>query len=794
MSPEVSLPTAWRLPASLPDDLAAFDKAVAQFTQGAISATQFQVFRVPQGVYEQRESGTYMLRVRLPAGVALPHQLRKLAEVAERYGNGILHVTTRQDVQVHRVPLDGIHPALVALAAAGLSTKGGGGNTVRNITGCPYAGVCADEVFDVTPHVVTLTEFMLNDPQSFQLPRKYKIAFSGCGQDCSGATVNDLGFIAKVNDGVDGFAVYVGGGMGSSSRVAERLEEFVPAGEVALVAEAVKRLFNTHGNRKDKRLARLRFLIQQLGWETFRQRYHEQLAQLRQQPPALPVLRPVPQPASASAVNTAAAAANAGSPEFQRWRVANLQPQKQAGFYTVEIPLFLGDIPADQLRGLAGVLEQHGEPALRTTQAQNFILRWVRQDELEPLHERLSTLGLAESYPPVLRDMIACAGASTCKLGICLSRGLAKGIAGALSASSLDLHALGPVQINISGCLNACGRHPVAEIGLHGAARRVDGRLVPQYVLQFGGHVEEGHTELAQGRRAIPARNVPAFLVELLRAYAASGQSIDFRAFLRQTGTIVIEELIAKYQAVPPFAEDQRFYFDWGAETAFSLAGRGPGECGAGVFDLIDVDLKSAAESLRAQQYYPAAALAARALLVTRGEQAASDQEAFALFEKHLLQTGLADARFQPLLAAGKQAAAAANPAAAFGIPASEVTAFVESVGQLFKSMDASLQFPRRAQPNQPACPAPPPTSPASGASVGASADLRKDFRGVTCPLNYVKTKMALGQLKRGQTLSVLLDGNGARNVPDSAAKDGHEIVSITPEGADTRVVIRKAS
>jgi sulfite reductase (ferredoxin) len=451
MSTTVSLATAWRLPSSLPDDLAAFDKVVAQFKQGAVSATQFQVFRVPQGVYEQRESGTYMLRVRFPAGVALPHQLRKLAHVAEHFGNVILHVTTRQDVQVHRVPLENIHPALVGLAEAGLSAKGGGGNTVRNITGCPHAGVCGDELFDVTPHVLALTEFMLREPQSFQLPRKYKIAVSGCGVDCSAATVNDLGFIAKTREGVDGFAVYVGGGMGSSSRVADRLEEFVPVAEVPLVAEAVKRVFNTHGNRKDKRLARLRFLIKQLGLERFRELYRGELKRLREETLPVATLRGMAHPDVGSAAPILGQSKPA-SPALQRWRAANVEPQKQDGFHVVEIPLLLGDIPADKLRALAGVVEEHGEKSIRTTQTQNFILRWVREDELEALHAKLSPLGLAESHPPVLRNLVACTGASTCKLGICLSRGLAQGIADAVSASSLELHAVGPLQISISGC------------------------------------------------------------------------------------------------------------------------------------------------------------------------------------------------------------------------------------------------------------------------------------------------------------------------------------------------------
>ncbi|MEI7733577.1 MAG: sulfurtransferase TusA family protein [Verrucomicrobiota bacterium] len=783
MTTQNFLPNVWNLPASLPQDLTAFEKNVAQFKDGAISATQFQVFRVPQGVYEQRESGTYMLRVRFPAGVALPHQLRRLAEVAENFGNGILHVTTRQDIQVHRVPLEGIHPALAALSEAGLSTKGGGGNTVRNITGCPHAGVCADEAFDVAPHVIALTEFMLADPQSFQLPRKYKIAFSGCGRDCSGATVNDLGFIAKVNDGIQGFAVYVGGGLGSSSRVADLLEEFVPVADAPLVAEAIKRVFNTHGNRKDKRLARLRFLIRQLGLNAFRELYSAQLQQVRREVVVLPALRPLPLPALDPA---SPAATKVTSPGFVKWLDANVKSQKQAGFHYVHIPLFLGDINSDTLRALAGVVENHGEQRLLTTQEQNFVLRWVNESELPSLHAALSALGLAESCAPVLRDLIACAGASTCKLGICLSRGVARGIADTLSRSKLDLHSLGNLKVNISGCPNACGRHPLGHIGLFGAARRVDGRLVPHYVLQFGGQVAEGKTELARGRQTIPAYRVPEFLAEVLADYGKSQQKPDFHAYLRTQGEGFFEKLAEKYKPVPGFSEDKNFYFDWGADEAFSLAGRGPGECGAGVFDLIDVDLKSAAEALQARQYFSAAALAARALLVTRGEQATTDKEAFTLFQKHFLATELAESRFLPLVTLGGRVAGSPNPAALFLVASEEVTAFVNHVQNLFKAMDATLQFPKRCDVV--------PVTPAAGTSTaaGVQPDLAKDFRGVVCPLNYVKTKMALDQLKSGQILAVLLDANGARNVPESATKDGHAVISVTPEGSSSRVLIRK--
>jgi sulfite reductase (ferredoxin) len=277
---------------SLEEEVELFGREIERFRRSEVSEAEFRTFRVPRGVYEQRESGTYMLRVRFPAGVVLPEHMRALAHASQEFGNGVLHVTTRQDIQVHRVLLDNIQPALSVLAAAGLSTKGGGGNTVRNITGCSDAGVCPYEQFDVAPYVSAVTERLLPDPLSYQLPRKYKLAFSGCPRDCAGATVNDLGFIAKTREGQRGFAVYVAGGMGASSRVSDLLEEFIPAEEAHLTAEAVKRVFDQHGNRRSRNRARLRFLVQDIGLPRLRELYAAELSKLKQSAPAS--LRPEP--------------------------------------------------------------------------------------------------------------------------------------------------------------------------------------------------------------------------------------------------------------------------------------------------------------------------------------------------------------------------------------------------------------------------------------------------------------------------------------------------------------------
>jgi len=392
----------------------------------------------------------------------------------------------------------------------------------------------------------------------------------------------------------------------------------------------------------------------------------------------------------------------------------------------------------------------------------------------------------------VLQKLVVCTGAATCKLGICLSRGVAGGIENRLQKSTLNLDAVGDLSIHVSGCPNSCGRHPIASIGLHGAARRVDERLVPHYILQTGGHVKEGETVLATGHHSIPARNVPALIEDLLRALIQSSTPSDFRAFLRDGGDKIIDTLAARYKQVPNFDEDKNFYYDWGASELFSLAGRGPGECGAGVFDLIEVDLKSAGEALAEENFFKAAALAARALLVTRGEQAQNDRDAFLLFQKHFVDAGLADAQFTQVLKSGANAAGNSPTGSGFEIAPTDVAGFVASVQMLFKQMDASLQFPKKLEATTVCAAAKPLAAIVSEPPSAVIFDLEKDFRGVVCPLNYVKTKMALGTLKNGQILSVLLDEAGARNVPESAAKDGHEILSNTSEGDTFRLIIRK--
>lgn len=819
-------------------DLERLAEAKMRLERGEISAAEFRAIRVPQGVYEERGEQTFMLRVRLPAGLLLPRQARTLARVARVYGGGTLHVTTRQDIQVHKVPLDGVYPALVELAGSGLSTKGGGGNTVRNVTACAYAGVCSRELFDVTPEVERLTAALLPDPLSYRLPRKYKIAVSGCPEDCAGAAVNDLGFIARRQEGRPGFAVYVGGGMGAHSRVADLLDEFVPVEEAPRVAEAVKRVFDKHGNRRNRARARLRFLVEQLGVESFRALYQRELDGLvhwsarpaRRDP--RPAVAPLPAEGAGEGTTAGPAAgtpqtAEEGAPvgpaeRYKLWLRRNVRPQKQSGCFLVHIPLPLGDVSAAALHGLAAVAEEYGEGYIRATQTQNLVLRFLRQEDLPALHARLDSLGLAEAPPPIVRNLVSCTGASTCKLGICLSRGLTAAVLAEFQEQELDLESWGDLRIHVSGCPNSCGRHPVADIGLFGAARRHEGRLVPHYVVQVGGGTGEGRARLAEGQEAVPARHVPALLAAFLRNFQGSTAFPDFQAFLAGEGRARLSQLCASLKVVPPISTDPRPYYDWGAAEPFSLAGRGPGECGAGVFDLIEIDLATAAEALETGALLRATSHTCRALLVTQGREARSETEALELFAHLFLETGLVPHTFEPLLARARAAAAASEPETAFATGAerdrrtADVAALLAAVRTLYDSMDDSLRFTRvpgagaevsdavevsaaaevpgagATAPARVSAPVARGAAPAATAAGRPVPDREEDLRGVVCPLNYVRTKRILDGLAPGQVLAVLLDGPGVRNVPDSTSKDGHEVLSIEPEAEHWRLLIRR--
>ena len=422
----------YELPASLEDDTLEYERLIKAWQKGEISKAKLKAHRVPMGVYEQRNSDRYMMRIRLPGGGITPSQLVHVASVAEKYTNWSLHFTTRQDVQIHNLSLTDTVKIMHELKEFGLSSRGGGGNTVRNIVGSYDAGIDPDTVFDVTPYITALSTRLVAEPDSWTLPRKFKIAFSGSSRDTGLATMADLGFIAKKNDrGQRGFSVYIAGGMGRQSRVAIRLYSFVGHDQVYNIARAIKNLFDKYGNRKQKHAARLRFLFEKLGKVEFFHRVEEERVLV---------------------------ARNNSSPlELSR------EQDLHGGF--LEVPLFLGDMSVENARKLGNVMQRYGEDTIRVMPHQNLLLRNIPQDMIEELRLLLKEESILEELPPFLGRATACAGASTCKLGICLSRGLLTGIRKELERRPFAFDRVNDISLKISGCPNTCGRHIIADIG-----------------------------------------------------------------------------------------------------------------------------------------------------------------------------------------------------------------------------------------------------------------------------------------------------------------------------------------
>ncbi len=767
-----------RLPESFAGDIDAHEQDVRRFLSGEMPPAVFRAKRVPRGIYEQRQDGTYMVRVRVPGGALGAAQARALAEIALAHGNGLLHVTTRQDVQIHDVPIADTPAVFRRLLEAGLSSRGGGGNTVRNVTACPLAGICPHERFDVSPFARAVTEYLLPLAGSYNLPRKYKIAFSGCPADCAQARFNDLGFVAAA--GGPGFAAYAGGGMGAYSRLADLMEERLPAAEVVRAAEAVRRLFDRLGNRRDKRQARLRFVLDRMGPQAFREAFRREMdAALR---------GGVPECAARAAAGTPPAA----PASFEAcWRTGTgglrMARQRQEGFAAVRLPLPLGFAPAGDFIKIAGIAEKFSPgKGLRTTQRQDLILHFVREERLGELAESLRSLETdVVSFSPLER-FVSCAGASTCRLGLCLSRNAARACAGALGAAGIGREVLGRMDVHVSGCPDACGLHPAGPIGLSGAALRVDGRLVPAYRVLLGGRRGEAGARLAEGAETVPARALPGLLADLAADFRGgrTGEE-DFNAYFDRKGMSHFLGLIRRHRRVPSREEDPSYYRDWGAEEDFSLAGRGAGECGAGVFDVIVDDIAAARKALSAGGGFEALLPAARALLITRGVDSRDPAEVLKAFERHFLETGLVGAEFAGLVSRARGFLEGRQDA--LDGQGEEVRRLLERVELLYSTLDASLSFhpPEAAGRAGPARPA---------AEGGGTAEL--DLRGVACPMNFVKAKLKLETMEGGAVLGLFLDeGEPVENVPASFRGEGQEVLDMQKvDGGHWRVMIRRKS
>ncbi|MBI3872881.1 MAG: nitrite/sulfite reductase, partial [candidate division Zixibacteria bacterium] len=448
-------------------ETAEFSGRTRDMILGDISNDQFRQFRLERGVYGQRQAGVQMVRIKIPYGGLTPRQLKRIAEITARFGHGIAHLTTRQDIQLHYVNLKDIPAIMTLLAEADITTREACGNTVRNVTACPFAGLCRDEAFDVTPHAHRTAAHLMRNPSTAGMGRKFKISFSGCDSRCGLIAIHDIGLQAvlrSVNGATErGFKVLVGGGLGAAPKAAQVYAEFVPEDELIPLCEAITRVFFLHGERDRRMKARMKFLIEDIGVEAFRELVQTELS-------ALPRRIPV---AALDSITPVASGGNGSNPTppsvpDQRWLDTNVYSQRQAGYHAVTVRLILGDISATTLAELADLAAHHATD-IRVTPEQNFLLRWIPEAHVAPLYEGLKTLGLSESGAGRLADITACPGADTCNLGITSSKGLARQFTSGFEGT-LRRFADADIKIKISGCPNSCGQHHIADIGFYGCS------------------------------------------------------------------------------------------------------------------------------------------------------------------------------------------------------------------------------------------------------------------------------------------------------------------------------------
>jgi len=564
-------------------EIVRFEEKAQQLQSGAITAEQFRPFRLKHGTYGQRQPGFQMLRVKIAAGVVKPAQLRVLADIADEYSTGRGHLTTRENIQFHFVKLENVGSAMRLLADAGLTTREACGNTVRNVTACPVAGICPGEAFDVTPYALGVSRYLLRHPDFHDLPRKFKIAFSGCENDgdCAVAGIHDVGLIAQVrgNNGTSrrGFKVLVGGGLGSLPTEAAVLTDFLPEEELLPTIEAILRVFTETGNRKNKLMARLKFVLRAKGIEEFRRLVAEK-RKVSQAPaevftvptpikPSLVTIAPMPLSCSASGPQN--------DPEYDRWAEHNLMFQRQAGYGGVWLKLSAGTFHSKQMRGLADVLEKNELSGVRIAVNQDLVIPWVPFDRVRAIYDELGALDLATPGARTISDVTGCPGATTCNLGITRSLTLAEVLSRELNGyTDPEIQKL---RVKISGCPNSCGHHHIADIGFYGNVRKVGEKQAPYYQLLLGGKVNADGVQFARQIMAVPARPIPAIIRELLAFYQADRQRAEtFSAWVSRTPDKAIKNRLLPLAEVNVNTED--LFVDWGDTETYSLK-LGRGEC-----------------------------------------------------------------------------------------------------------------------------------------------------------------------------------------------------------------------
>ncbi len=604
-----------------------------------------------------------MMRIKIPFGALTAAQIDVLSDLADEYSDQVLHVTTRQDIQLHFVHIEDTPDLMRRLASVGITTREACGNSVRNVVACPVAGVCASEAFNVSPYAQGLADYLLGHPDVQDFGRKFKASLSGCGGEACGLVYfHDLGAIARVRevDGEEqrGFEVVVGGGLGAVPRRAEVLYEFAPESELLPISQAVSRVFARYGERDNRSRARLKFLIKKLGIDEFRRLVEEERAGLRDDERWTGFLDDLSITDEVALKGPSELGPGPHPAGFEAWMATNVASQSQPGYAIATIKLPLGDLSSDQGRALADISRRFTGDTVRATMEQNILFRWVSKSDLPAFYEALGAIGLADAGAGTISDITSCPGTDTCKLGISASRGLAAALTDTLSQQSDDLDpAVKRFRIKASGCFNSCGQHHVSDIGYLGVSRNIEGRRVPHFQVVLGGQWTENAGNYGSPIGAIPSRRVPDSVKVITDYYVANREGDeDFRAFAARVGRKQLKALLKPLMAVPSYEDDESYYSDWGDPREYTIGDIGVGECAGELVPFVQFGLQSAEREIfdaqcaldegqgevAARSAYKAMLSAASALTRYTEAQVTEDpDDVVAQFKTHLHDTQL---------------------------------------------------------------------------------------------------------------------------------------------------------
>lgn len=810
----------YRIPSTLNGDLDYTQSLIDQFKAGEIQAGQLKSNRVPMGIYEQRKNQHYMLRLRCAGGLVTPEQLAKIAFVGHQLSTSHLHVTTRQEIQIHNVDIEDAIPALKKLEKVGISSAGGGGNTVRNMMVDDRSGLTADEEFDVYPYVEELTSRLIAEKDSFTMPRKYKVAIDTSVATANYSYIADLGLQARIKDGQRGFRVLIAGSAASNAHTGWEVFDFLPEKDLYRAAKALKNWFHKYGNRRNRHKARMRYVFYKYGTEEAKRLYLEEFEELKKdgsidfEAPALPLEHHKPNFPPLKAPT-----------DFETWKRRYAHKQTNAeglkeNLWYAYIPLRHGNNSTDFFAEVAEYLGNYGNDVIRFTKKEQIQVRNIPEEYLTNIYAFFKKLGVYQiDYPVVVTNLTCCTGADTCRLGICLPKGAIDGIAKQLLNSNLNLDAIPDFELRMNGCTNICALATWGDLGFSGRVGRVGDDPYPAYTIWLP---VKGKHEIDLQQGYIAAKKIPAFVEDYLRDVIAEQTNYaDYYDYVAKRGVNIVKELIAKYKKVAPYSEEPDTFFDFGDDEKFSLIKYGKAECSAGLFDIIEIDQDTIREKRKEVEQllsdgkqntgkiekllHDIVFSENRMLLVTRGLDPRTDEDVYNGFEKEFIAAGIIPQKFKVLTdkARNNESLIAEKPL---------IDELADLLNDLYQNMDDSLQFKlpaektpveqvaeeKNAEEKAPAEQVSEEKAPAEKASAAEETetivpDVKKDFRGVMCPMNFVKTKIALTPMQSGQILEILLDdGAPIENVPGSVKNEGHTILSTEKVENYWKVLIKK--